>query len=353
MDIQKKPFGILKDGTPVDLYTLTNANGMEAQITNYGGIIVSLSVPDKTGESGDVVLGYETLSGYLEKNPYFGSLVGRFANRIAGGKFTLEGVDYSLALTGGGPNHLHGGLKGFDKMAWDAQTEIDGENAKLHLTYVSRDGEEGYPGTLSVNVTYTLTGNNELKLDYLAETDKTTIINLTNHSYFNLRGQGEGDILGHELMLNADKFTPVDEKVIPTGELRPVAGTPMDFTQPTLIGARINQADRQLQLGGGYDHNWCINNPDGTLTLAARVFEPTTGRVMDVHTTHPGVQCYTGNFLDGSIIGKGGKVYPKRCAFCLETQHYPDSPNKPNFPSVVLTPGQKYQHTTVFKFSVR
>lgn len=342
----------MADGTPVDLYTLTNDTGVEARIMTYGGIVVSLKVPDRHGDLGDVVLGYDTLEGYLRDNPYFGALIGRYGNRIAKGRFTLDGKVYRLARNNG-KNHLHGGIKGFDKVIWKA-TEARRENGVgLQLTYLSRDGEEGYPGNLSVTVVYTLTHNNELRIDYAATTDKKTIVNLTNHSYFNLAGAGKGNILGHEMMLDADRFTPVDKGLIPTGELREVKGTPMDFTEPTPIGARIDRQDEQLIFGLGYDHNWVLNHKNGTLALAARVFEPTTGRSMEVYTTEPGIQFYSGNFLDGAITGKNGKVYHKRYGFCLETQHFPDSPNKPQFPSTVLNPGQEYRQTTIYKFSAQ
>lgn len=352
MKIEKHAFGKTADGTPVELYTLTNANGLEAKITNYGGIVVSLLVPDRDGKPGDVVLGYETLEEYIENNPYFGTLVGRYGNRIARGKFTLEGIEYTLAQNDG-ENHLHGGLKGFDKVVWKADAVRSKNSVGLKLTYLSKDGEEGYPGNLSVTVVYTLTNDNELKIEYTAVTDKVTIVNLTHHGYFNLAGAGLGDILGHELMIKADRFTPVDKGLIPTGELRSVKGTPMDFTRAAAIGARIDQAAEQLVLGGGYDHNWVLNNGDGSLALAAKVYEPTTGRVMEVYTTEPGIQFYSGNFLDGSITGKGGKVYEYRYGFCLETQHFPDSPNKPDFPSTVLKPGETYTTTTIYTFSVK
>ena len=352
MKIEKHAFGKTGDGTPVELYTLTNANGLEAKITNYGGIVVSLLVPDRDGKPGDVVLGYETLGEYIENNPYFGTLVGRYGNRIARGKFTLEGIEYTLAQNDG-ENHLHGGLKGFDKVVWKADAVRSKNSVGLKLTYLSKDGEEGYPGNLSVTVVYTLTNDNELKIEYTAVTDKVTIVNLTHHGYFNLAGAGLGDILGHELMIKADRFTPVDKGLIPTGELRSVKGTPMDFTRAVAIGARIDQAAEQLVLGGGYDHNWVLNNGDGSLALAAKVYEPTTGRVMEVYTTEPGIQFYSGNFLDGSITGKGGKVYEYRYGFCLETQHFPDSPNKPDFPSTVLKPGETYTTTTIYTFSVK
>ncbi len=336
----------------MDIYTLTNKNGASAQITNYGGIVVTLNVPDRSGRLDDVVLGFDNLEEYLKVHPFFGALVGRYGNRIANGKFSLHGVEYTLAQNDG-PNSLHGGLKGFDKVFWDAKPLDTPNGPALELTYLSQDGEEGYPGNLLVKVTYTLTHNNELKIDYSATTDKDTVINLTHHSYFNLAGAGKGDILAHELMIKADKFTPVNANMIPTGELRPVAGTPFDFTQPTPIGLRLNQADEQLKFGGGYDHNWVLNSQDGSLALAARVSEPTSGRIMELWTTEPGVQFYSGNFLDGSIIGKGGRAYQYRFALCLETQHFPDSPNHPEFPSTILRAGQTYTSTTVYKFLVR
>ena len=347
--IQKQPFGKTADGTAVELYTLTNANGLEAKIMTYGGIVVSLKIPDRKGTLGDVVLGYDDLEGYLNNNPFFGALVGRYANRIAKGKFTLDGRLFSL-VQNDGENHLHGGTRGFDKVVWQARPVNSKNGVGLKLTYLSKDGEEGYPGNLFITVVYTLTGNNELKIVYSATTDKKTIVNLTHHSYFNLAGSGAGDILGHELMLNAERFTPIDKGSIPTGELRSVKGTPMDFTRPTSIGAMINQNDEQITFGSGLDHNWVLNKKGRELSLAARVYEPTTGRVMEVYTTEPGIQFYTGNFLDGTIRGKGGKVYLRRSGFCLEAQHFPDSPNKPNFPPVVLAPGQKYSQTTVYKF---
>jgi len=348
MSAKKDSFGQTPDGIAVDLYTLTNTNGLKARITNYGAILVSLEIPDRDGNITDVTLGYDNLDGYLKETPYFGATVGRYANRIGGAKFVLNGVEYKLAANNG-PNHLHGGIKGFDKVVWKVDDlKPDGDNqVVLKMSYISEDGEEGYPGNLACGLTYTLTKDNELKIHYQAETDKTTIINLTNHTYFNLAGQGNGDILSHELMIDADAYTPVDEGLIPTGEIRPVKGSPLDFTSPTAIGARIDQVP------GGYDHNFVLNSPGGSLTLCARVYEPTTGRVMEVITTEPGVQLYTGNFLDGSITGKDGKVYKKNYAFCLETQHFPDSPNKPQFPSVVLNPGQKYETETVYRFSTK
>jgi aldose 1-epimerase len=347
MNIKKEPFGNMADGTPVDLYTLTNANSLQVKITTYGGAVVSLLVPDRDGKLDDVVLGFKTLEEYVEKSPFFGCITGRYANRIAKGKFTLNGAAYTLAQNDG-PNHLHGGVKGFDKVVWSAQEKSDDG---LELTYLSKDGEEGYPGNLSVEVTYTLTNDDELRIDYLATSDEDTVINLTNHTYFNLADGGAGDILGHELMINADRFTPVDATQIPTGELRSVAATPMDFLHMMAIGARIGQDDEQLRLGLGYDHNWVLNSSDGTLALAAKVQEPTTGRVMQVYTTEPGIQFYSGNFLNGTIAGKGGKVYHKRHGLCLETQHFPDSPNQPSFPSTVLKPGETYQTTTIYRFA--
>lgn len=352
MDIEKQPFGKTLDGTPVDLYILTNANGLKAKITNYGGIVVSLMVPDRRGEVGDVVLGYDNLEGYIQNNPYFGSIVGRYANRIAKGKFTLKGVEYTLAQNNG-ENHLHGGIKGFDKVVWKASELKNEDSVGIELNYLSKDGEEGYPGNLSVRVVYALTNKNELKIDYYATTDKETIVNLTHHSYFNLEGAGSGDILYHELMIDADKFTPVDENLIPTGELRSVRGTPLDFTSPRTIGTRIEQDYEQLKFGNGYDHNWVLNNRDGSLALSAWIYEPATGRAMVVYTTEPGIQFYTGNFLDGSITGKGDRVYKKRYGFCLEAQHFPDSPNKPDFPPVILRPGEEYRQTTIYRFAAK
>ncbi len=350
MNITQQPFGQTPDGSPVDLYTLVNDADLEIKITNYGGIIVSILAPDRDGTFTDIVLGFDTLAGYFQPQPYFGALVGRYANRIAQGRFTLNGVDYVLAQNNGS-NHLHGGLKGFDKVIWQATPFETAAEVGLTLTYQSVAGEEGYPGTLDVQVVYTLTNDQAFKIDYTATTDQDTILNLTNHTYFNLAGAE--DVLGHEVSLNADRFTPVSDVLIPTGELRPVSGTPMDFTQPTAIGARIDQPDEQLKFGGGYDHNWVLNNPDGHLTLAATVYEPTTGRVLETYTTQPGVQFYTGNFLDGTLTGKGGQTIHKRAGFCLETQHFPDSPNQPTFPSTVLKPGETYAQTTIYKFGVR
>jgi len=355
-EIKQEAFGKTKEGMAANIYTLRNAAGCEARIANYGGIVVSLKVPDRAGKMGDVVLGYDTLDDYIRNNPYFGCLVGRFGNRIAKGKFTLDGKEYTLALNNG-PNHLHGGLKGFDKVVWQAKPIETAAGPALELRYVSKDGEEGYPGALSVTALYTLANDNALRLDYTATTDKDTVVNLTHHSYFNLGCKG--DILGHEMMIAADKFTPVDQTLIPTGELRPVKGTPLDFTKPMAIGARINAPDEQMKFANGYDQNWVLNKvagPGGSageLGLAARVHEPTTGRVMEVLTTEPAIQFYSGNFLDGTNVGKGGVACQFRAALCLEPQHYPDSPNQPDFPSVVLKPGQTYRNTIIYRFSVR
>ncbi len=348
--ITVKPFGQTKDGTPVSLYILSNSNGMEAGICNYGGLVIFLKVPDRNGRFGDVVLGYDDLADYIKDSPYFGAMIGRYGNRIAKGKFTLDGQEYTLA-TNNGPNALHGGLKGFDKVVWEPRLRATSEGPSLELRYTSKDGEEGYPGNLSVTAVYTLTKDNGLQLEYTATTDKDTVVNLTQHSYFNLAGKG--DILNHVVMIPADKFTPVDSTLIPTGELRPVEGTPFDFRKPTAIGARIGQDDEQLKFGNGYDHNWVINKPLGQFGLMARVYEPTTGRVLEVWSTEPGLQFYSGNFLDGKNKGKGGWVYQFRNGFCMEPQHYPDSPNQPNFPSVVLKPGQVYHNTIIFMFMVQ
>lgn len=347
--IERSAFGKMADGQAIDLYTLTNSSGMKVTITNYGGHVVSIIVPDRQGRMADVVLGFDHLDGYLATNPFFGALVGRYANRIGKAEFNLDGVEYKLAKNDG-PNSLHGGLKGFDKQVWKAH-EVSHPHPALELAYLSKDGEEGYPGNLSVKVVYTLTDANELRIDYTATTDKDTVLNLTNHSYFNLAGAGNGDILKQEMMINADRFTPIDATLIPTGELRSVAGTPLDFRKPTAIGARINADDEQLKFGHGYDHNFVINRKGPGLALAARAVDPGSGRVLEVLTTQPGVQLYTGNFLDGSIHGKDGKAYGRRSAFCLETQHFPDSPNKPKFPTTELKPGQTFHETTVYKFS--
>jgi aldose 1-epimerase len=345
--VTSKAYGKTSSGTPLTLYTLTNTNGVEASITNYGGIVVSLKTPDRTGKMGDVVLGFDSVEPYLGTHPNFGTLVGRYGNRIGKAKFSIDGKEYTLAKNNG-ENSLHGGVQNFGKAVWTAKEVTRKDGPALELTYVSKDGEEGFPGTLTSTVVYTLTNANELKIEYKATTDKPTVVNLTNHSYFNLAGSG--DILNHQLMLAADKFTPVDAGLIPTGELKPVDGTPFDFRKPTAIGARINAADDQIKVGGGYDHNFVLNGKPGTLRLAARVTEPTSGRWMEVSTTEPGVQFYTGNFLDGKLTGKGGQTYAKRAGLCLETQHFPDSPNKPAFPSTLLKPGATYQTTTIYKF---
>ena len=349
--ISKASFGTA-DGKQVEIYTLSNKNGMEARIMTYGGTVVSLRVPDKNGKLGDVVLGYDSLADYQRATFYFGALIGRYGNRIAKGKFSLDGKEYSLAINNGA-NHLHGGPKGFDKVVWTAKSSVQPDGPHLELTYLSRDGEEGYPGNLNVKVVYSLTEKNELKIEYSATTDKPTVVNLTHHSYFNLSGAGNGEILAHELMINADRFTPTDSGSIPNGELRGVKGTPFDFTRPTAIGARIDQTDEQLKFGNGYDHNFVLNKKPGELSLAATVFESGTGRAMEVFTTEPGLQFYSGNFLDGSIKGKNRENYSKRSGFCLEAQHFPDSPNEPTFPTTILRPGQKYSQTTVYRFSVR
>jgi aldose 1-epimerase len=349
--ITSSPFGHTPDGVSVDLYRLRNQAGMEAHIATYGGIVTYLTAPDRHGRYIDVVLGYDSLEGYLKSSPYFGAVIGRYGNRIAHGHFLLNGVAYTLA-TNNGPNSLHGGLVGFDKVVWKAaKALVTPQGPQLSLTYISRDGEEGYPGTLSVTAVYTLSEDNALKVDYTATTDRDTVVNLTQHSYFNLRGQG--DVLGTVVQINAREFTPVDSTLIPTGEFRPVAGTPFDFLEPTAIGKRIDADDEQLKFAGGYDHNWVIDKRPGVLRVMAIVHEPHTGRVLEVSSTEPGMQFYTGNFLDGSIAGKGGWVYARRSAFTMEPQHYPDSPNHPNFPSTVLRPGRMYKNTILYRFSTR
>ena len=347
-EIMKSSFGQTPAGENIDLYTLKNAAGMEVQIMNYGGVVTSIKVPDRDGKTSEVSLGYDKLQGYLDKGSFFGALVGRYGNRIAGAAFSLDGATYTL-VKNNGVNHLHGGTKGFDKVVWQAEP-LPASNA-LVLRYLSADGEEGYPGNLSVKVTYTLTDDSGLRIDYEATTDKTTVVNLTNHTYFNLKDAGATPMLDHELMIAADRFTPVDETLIPTGELREVAGTPFDFRTPTAIGARIDADDAQIKAGKGYDHNYVLKG-DGSLSLAARVYEPQSGRVMEVLTTEPGVQFYSGNFMDGSITSRGA-TYGRRHAFCLETQHFPDSPNQPDFPSTVLKPGETYQTTTVYRFLIQ
>ncbi len=348
--IERNPFGNHPNGKPAELFTLKNENGMTVNISNYGGIITHINVPDRDGNFGDVVLGYDSIEGYLKASPYFGAIVGRYGNRIARGRFSLDGKVYKLAINNNG-NHLHGGLIGFDKMLWDAEP-IDGDEPTLKLSYVSKDNEEGYPGNLTVTVTYTLTKNNAIKIDYKAFTDKPTVVNLTNHTYFNFSDM-KNDILNHEVMLKASRFLPVDNTLIPTGELKSVMGTSFDFTKQTAIGARIDDAtDQQIKFGGGYDHCFVFDKSGKELALVASVVENTTGRKMDVLTTEPAVQFYTGNFLNGSITGKRDVKYTKRVAFCLETQHYPDSPNKPTFPSTVLRPNEEFNSTTIYQFSV-
>jgi aldose 1-epimerase len=349
LKIEKSPFGTV-DGKAVDLYTLTNAQGVEMKVTNYGGIVTSLKVPDRTGAMGDIVLGFNDVESYVKGSPYFGCIVGRYGNRIGAAEFPLGGKEYALAKNNG-PNNLHGGVNGFDKQVWDAK-EIKGKTSVgVAFTYVSKDGEEGFPGTLTATVTYTLTNASEFKIDYKATTDKPTICNLTHHSYFNLSGEGSGDILGTEVVLNCSNYTPVDSTLITTGEIVDVKGTPFDFLKATAIGARINEDNEQLKFGKGYDHNWVIDRKGQRgLVLAATAYDPKSGRAMDVLTTEPGIQMYVGNFLDGTLVGKSGKPYIHRSGFCLETQHYPDSPNKPQWPSVVLKPGQTYTTTTVYRF---
>jgi aldose 1-epimerase len=348
--MERSVFGKMPDGEKVDLFTLTNSSGMEVKITNYGGRVVSILAPDRHGHLADIVLGYDTLDGYLSKqDPFFGAIVGRYANRIAKGQFTLDGVVYHLPQNDG-QNTLHGGPEGFDKKVWTAR-ELSPAHPAIELTYLSKNGEEGFPGNLSVKVVYTLIDSNELRIDYSATTDKDTVLNLSNHSYFNLAGQGSGDILKQVMMINADRFTPVDANLIPTGDLRSVEGTPFDFRKPTVIGARIQEDNQQLKFAKGYDQNFVLNRQGSGLTLAARAMDPESGRVLEVFTTQPGLQFYSGNFLDGSIRGKGGKVYGHRSAFCLETQHFPDSPNHPSFPTTELKPGQTFHQVTVFKFS--
>jgi aldose 1-epimerase len=347
--ITRADFGKTRDGAAVSIYTLTNKNGVTARITNYGGIVVSLETGDRNGKMADIVLGFDSVDGYLANpGPFFGALIGRYANRIGHAQFNLDGRMYRVDQNDG-QNSLHGGARGFDKRVWTARELSDGG---LELTYRSKDGEEGYPGNLTATVTYHLTDARELRIEYAASTDKDTVVNLTNHSYFNLKGAGSGDILEHRLTLDADRFTPVDAGLIPTGELRAVAGTPFDFRKSIAIGARIGADEEQLKLAKGYDHNWVLNEGGEGLKLAARVEDPSSGRTLEVRTTQPGVQFYTGNFLDGSMKGKGGKVYGRRSGFCLETQHFPDSPNKPAFPSTELKPGQTFRSTTVFRFGV-
>ncbi len=344
----------VKDFDSIKLYTLKNESGMTVRVTNYGAIVTSIIVPDRNGKQADVALGYDRVEDYINAvdKPYFGAVVGRYGNRIAKGEFTLDGETYSL-LKNNGENHLHGGAIGFDKVVWTVDEYVEGQ--ALTLSYLAKDKEEGYPGNLQLKITYTLADDNSLVVDYHATTDKATPVNVTQHTYFNLKGEGQGTILDHQLMLNAKKFTPVDESLIPTGEMPTVAGTPFDFTTPKAIGRDIGQQNEQLVFGLGYDHNWILDTDgkEGELSLAAQVHEPSSGRVMEIYTTEPGIQFYCGNFLDGRLRGKSGKPYVHRGGFCLETQHFPDSPNQPNFPSTILKPGETYDSKTVFKFSAK
>lgn len=350
--ISSAPFGKMPDGTAITQYTLTNKQGAVMKVINYGGIITSLIVPDKQGNKEDVVLGFDSLGGYLKGSPFFGALIGRYGNRIANGKFTLDGKTYQLAQNNG-PNNLHGGPNGFDKRVWSIAEHPVTDGSAVKLSYLSKDMEEGFPGNLQAEVIYHLTDKNELKISYQATTDKKTVVNLTQHTYFNLSGNTKNDILQHEVMINADKFVPVNKTLIPTGELKDVSGTPFDFKTPTAIGSRIDKDDEQLKFGKGYDHCWVIKESSDTMKLAATVYDPSSGRVMSVHTTEPGIQFYSGNFLDGSITGKFGTVYKQRFGLCLETEHFPDSPNQKKFPSVELEPGKVYKTQTVYTFSVK
>jgi aldose 1-epimerase len=353
--VEVQPFGAISSGQKTDLYVLTNSKGMAVAISNYGATVVSIKVPDRAGKVEDVTLGFATAREYEEGKAYFGATVGRYGNRIGHGKFVLDGKTYTLPKNNG-DNTLHGGINGFNKKMWTAKEVSSKEGVAVQFTYVSPDGEEGFPGTLTATVLFTLyRDKNELKIDYTASTDKTTVVNLTNHSYFNLAGQNQGTILDETMQLRASKFTPVDSTLIPTGELRDVKHTPFDFTRPVAIGKRIDDTDEQLKFGQGYDHNWALDRKPGSsdLVVAATAHDPKSGRVLEVLTTEPGVQFYTGNFLDGTVKGKGGYAYPRRSAFCLETQHFPDSPNHANFPSTTLAPGKEYHSTTIFRFSVK
>lgn len=349
--MKKEVFGTV-DGQEVYLYTMKSRSGLEARITNFGGIVVSLLAPDRNGKKADIVLGFDTLKPYVQKHPYFGALIGRFGNRIGKGRFSLEGRRYDLA-TNDGPNHLHGGIKGFDKVVWRSEERTSGDGQSLVLSYLSRDGEEGYPGNLNVTVVYTVTDSNELRIDYTATTDKPTVVNLTHHSYFHLAGEGSGDVLDHELLIDGDRFAAIDKELIPTGTFQDVEGTPLDFRKPTKIGARIGGKYQQLIDGKGYDHTWELKKKGQDSTLAATVCEEGSGRFIEVWTTEPGLQFYSGNFLDGTDVGKGGKRYKFRYGFCLETQHFADSPNKAQFPSTVLRPGETYSSTTIYRFLIK
>jgi len=348
--VTKTEFGMTPEGESVDVYTLINPNGMEVRAITFGGIITSIRVPDKNGKFDDVALGFDNLEAYLRNPPFFGAIIGRYGNRIAKGRFTLDGKTYTLAINNA-PNHLHGGNRGFDKLVWKAESFKKDDTVGVVFTHTSPDGDEGYPGNLSLKVTYTLTPRNTIEVDYEAATDKATPVNLTQHTYFNLAGEGQVDILNHVLRLNATRYTPVDATLIPTGELASVEGTPLDFREPTRIGERIDDQHQQMQYGKGYDHNFIVDRNGTEITVAARVEEPTSGRVLEVSTTEPGMQFYTGNFLDG-LKGKNGHAYARRTGFCLETQHFPDSPNKPQFPNTILRPEQTYRSKTVFAFSV-
>ena len=351
--VKSGTFGKASDGKEAHLYTLTNKNGMEVAISDYGATIVSIKTADRSGKFADIVLGYDSAEGYEKGDSYFGATIGRYGNRIAHGQFVLDGHTYTLAKNNG-ENSLHGGAAPFNKVFWAAKETPSADGAALQCSYLSKDGEGGYPGNLSVRVTFTLTGNNELKIEYSATTDKDTVLNLTNHSYFNLSGEGSGDILKEQMQLHAARFTPVDETLIPAGELQSVEATPFDFRNSTVIGSRIDKDNQQLQYGRGYDHNWVIDGTgNGKMVAAARAYDPASGRVLEISTTEPGIQFYTGNFLDGTIHGKGGKVYVHRGAFCLETQHFPDSPNHPAFPSTELKPGMKFDSTTIYRFSAK
>jgi aldose 1-epimerase len=352
LSIEISKYGTLSTGEEVQLFVLKNSKGMEVGILNYGGIITNLLVPDREGQFQDVVLGFENLSDYETRNPYFGALVGRYANRIAEGKFSLDGEEFKL-VQNNGSNHIHGGTKGFDKVIWDAKPIEYADRVSLELTYTSKDMEEGYPGNLDCVVTYSLKENNELQVTYQATTNRKTIVNLTQHSYFNLSGDFSRPILDHELIIVADEFVPVDEILIPTGEYAPVAGTPFDFNKPKMIGRDIEDAHEQIRIGSGYDHSWVLKDYDSKIQLVSSVYHPETGRVLEGFTTEPGMQLYTGNFLDGTLPAKGGGTYARRTGFCLETQHHPDSPNQPEFPSVTLEPGQTYRSETLFKFSTK